>query len=137
MCNARMESRELKQYCALDDSAMELLKFAIGDLNLSARAYDRVLKVARTFAGLAGTETILSDHSVARRLSDRQKRMWIATVLVAGHERMQACLWVHCGTAGSCIRHRKKSLHDASARCAQAYSFPNTRSTRKSIRECL
>src|SRR5262245_47182259 len=53
-CNARMGSRELKQYCALDESTLELLKFAMGDLNLSARAYDRVLKVARTIADLAG-----------------------------------------------------------------------------------
>src|SRR3954466_12399201 len=41
-CNARMGSRELKAYCALDDPTMELLKFAMTDLNLSARAYDRI-----------------------------------------------------------------------------------------------
>ena len=43
-CNARMGPRELKTYCALDDATKELLKFAMADLNLSARAYDRVLK---------------------------------------------------------------------------------------------
>ena len=53
-CNARMGSSELKQYCALDETTMELLKFAMSDLNLSARAYARVLKVARTIADLAG-----------------------------------------------------------------------------------
>jgi len=47
-CNARMGSRELKNYCALTEQIMELLKFAMSDLNLSARAYDRILKVART-----------------------------------------------------------------------------------------
>src|SRR4029077_21096201 len=57
-CNARMGSRELKAYCALTEPTMELLKFAMSDLNLSARAYDRILKVARTIADLAGVETI-------------------------------------------------------------------------------
>ncbi len=74
-CNARMTSRELKQYCALDDATMELLKFAMTDLNLSARAYDRVLKVARTIADLAGSEKIESDHvseAVQYRSLDRQ-----------------------------------------------------------------
>jgi magnesium chelatase family protein len=70
-----MGSRELKQYCSLDESTMELLKFAMGDLNLSARAYDRVLKVARTIADLAGSERILSDHiseAIQYRSLDRQ-----------------------------------------------------------------
>jgi magnesium chelatase family protein len=74
-CNARMGSRELKQYCALDESTMEMLRFAMSDLNLSARAYDRVLKVARTIADLAGTEKILSDHigeAIQFRSLDRQ-----------------------------------------------------------------
>ena len=74
-CNARMGSRELKSYCALDETTMELLKFAMADLKLSARAYDRVLKVARTIADLAGSEKILSDHvseAVQCRSLDRQ-----------------------------------------------------------------
>jgi magnesium chelatase family protein len=74
-CNARMGSRELKQHCALDDSTMELLKFAMSDLNLSARAYDRVLKVARTIADLAGSEKITGDHiseAIQYRSLDRQ-----------------------------------------------------------------
>ena len=74
-CNARMGSRELKSYCALDDATMELLKFAMTDLNLSARAYDRILKVARTIADLAGVENITSDHiseAIQYRSLDRQ-----------------------------------------------------------------
>ena len=74
-CNARMGSRELKSCCALDEATMELLKFAMADLKLSARAYDRVLKVARTIADLAGSERILSDHvseAVQCRSLDRQ-----------------------------------------------------------------
>jgi len=74
-CNARMGSRELKQYCKLDEATLELLKFAMADLNLSARAYDRILKVARTIADLAGTEKIASDHvseAIQYRSLDRQ-----------------------------------------------------------------
>jgi magnesium chelatase family protein len=74
-CNARMGSRELKQYCALDEATLELLKFAMADLSLSARAYDRVLKVARTIADLAESEIIAADHiseAIQYRSLDRQ-----------------------------------------------------------------
>ena len=74
-CNARMGTRELKTHCALDEATMELLKFAMTDLNLSARAYDRILKVARTIADLAGSENITSDHigeAIQYRSLDRQ-----------------------------------------------------------------
>jgi magnesium chelatase family protein len=74
-CNARMGSRELKAYCALDDPTMELLKFAMADLKLSARAYDRILKVARTIADLAGADSLCSDHlseAIQYRSLDRQ-----------------------------------------------------------------
>ncbi|HWW03012.1 MAG TPA: YifB family Mg chelatase-like AAA ATPase [Candidatus Acidoferrum sp.] len=76
-CNARMGTRELKQYCALDEATMELLKFAMSDLNLSARAYDRVLKVARTIADLAGSERIISDHiSEAIQFRSLDRQLW-------------------------------------------------------------
>jgi magnesium chelatase family protein len=74
-CNARMGSRELKRYCALDEATLELLKFAMADLNLSARAYDRILKVARTIADLAGADPIASEHvseAIQYRSLDRQ-----------------------------------------------------------------
>jgi magnesium chelatase family protein len=74
-CNARMGSKELKAYCALDESTLELLKMAMSDMNLSARAYDRILKVARTIADLAGAEQIASDHvseAIQYRSLDRQ-----------------------------------------------------------------
>ncbi len=77
-CNARMGTRELKAYCALDEHTKELLKFAMADLNLSARAYDRVLKVARTIADLSGKPNVTSEHvseAIQYRSLDRQ--LWI------------------------------------------------------------
>ena len=74
-CNARMGSRELKTYCTLEEGTLELLRFAMADLNLSARAYDRILKVARTIADLAGEEKISSEHiseAIQYRSLDRQ-----------------------------------------------------------------
>ncbi len=76
-CNARMGTRELKQHCALDEPTMELLKFAMSDLNLSARAYDRILKVARTIADLAGSARIVTDHiSEAIQFRSLDRQLW-------------------------------------------------------------
>ena len=74
-CNARMGSRELKTFCELDEVTRDLLKNAMTEYNLSARAYDRILKVARTIADLAGAEAISSDHiseTIQFRSLDRQ-----------------------------------------------------------------
>jgi magnesium chelatase family protein len=73
-CNARMTSRQLRKHCALDQQSIELLKAAVINLNLSARAYDRILKVARTIADLAASPQIQSDHlaeAVQYRALDR------------------------------------------------------------------
>jgi len=76
-CNARMGTRDLKAHCALDETAMELLKFAMADMNLSARAYDRVLKVSRTIADLAGSDRITSDHlSEAVQFRSLDRQLW-------------------------------------------------------------
>jgi magnesium chelatase family protein len=61
-CNARMGHSQLKEHCRLDDQGNQLLKNAMTDLNFSARAYDRILKVARTIADLAGSDSIKTDH---------------------------------------------------------------------------
>jgi magnesium chelatase family protein len=74
-CNARMGTRELKAFCALDEATLELLKMAMAELKLSARAYDRILKVARTIADLAGSERLTSEHiseAIQYRSLDRQ-----------------------------------------------------------------
>jgi magnesium chelatase family protein len=76
-CNARMGSRELKTFCAVDGATVDLLKFAMADLNLSARAYDRILKVARTIADLAGSENLIGDHvSEAIQYRSLDRRLW-------------------------------------------------------------
>ena len=74
-CNARMGTKELKQFCAIDETTKDMLNRAMTDMNFSARAYDRILKVARTIADLAGSENITSDHvseAVQYRSLDRQ-----------------------------------------------------------------
>ncbi|MBN1561113.1 YifB family Mg chelatase-like AAA ATPase [candidate division KSB1 bacterium] len=60
-CNARMDSKEIRTFCKLDDQGHELLKMAITKLGLSARAYDRILKVSRTIADLEGSEEIKAE----------------------------------------------------------------------------
>ena len=61
-CNARMSSQQLKRFCSLDTAAEGMMEMAMNELNFSARAYDRILKVARTIADLAESENILGDH---------------------------------------------------------------------------
>jgi magnesium chelatase family protein len=56
-CNARMATRQLKQYGKLSQDSQELIRVAMSELNLSARAYDRILKVSRTIADLDGKTT--------------------------------------------------------------------------------
>ena len=61
-CNAKMSSRHIKTYCRIDDASGRLLESAIEKLGLSARAFNRVLKIARTIADLAGKRDIRVDH---------------------------------------------------------------------------
>ena len=61
-CNAQMNSSLLQKYCVLDDHSMERLRMAMRNFNLSARAYDRILKVARTIADLEGSPNIQIQH---------------------------------------------------------------------------
>ena len=61
-CNAQMSSRQMRRYCKLDDTSAQMIRYAMERLGLSARAYDRILKVARTIADLEGTEQITAVH---------------------------------------------------------------------------
>ena len=74
-CNARMLPRDLQQHCTLDEPARQLLRSAMEELDLSARAYDRILKVARTIADLANSEGLTAAHvseAIQYRSLDRQ-----------------------------------------------------------------
>lgn len=74
-CNAQISTRMLNKYCKLGDEGMVLLKNAMNKLNLSARAYDRILKVSRTIADLDTSENIKSEHlaeAIQYRSLDRE-----------------------------------------------------------------
>lgn len=74
--NAQMGSYELQTYCQLDESSRTILKNAMNKLGLSARAYDRIIKVARTIADLDGAEAIQTQHiaeAIQYRSLDRNK----------------------------------------------------------------
>jgi magnesium chelatase family protein len=74
-CNAHMTSRQIQRYCGLGSEAKSLLSAAITTMNLSARAYDRILKVARTISDLAGEEQIGIAHiaeAIQYRALDRK-----------------------------------------------------------------
>jgi magnesium chelatase family protein len=74
-CNAQMAAKDLKVHVPLDAEGEELLRMALAELNLSARAYDRILKVARTIADLAGAPKVGAEHlseAIQYRTLDRQ-----------------------------------------------------------------
>ncbi len=77
-CNANMRSKNLHRICRMEPDAEQILRTAMSDLNFSARAYDRILKVARTIADLAASNSIQSHHiaeAIQYRTLDRQ--LWV------------------------------------------------------------
>ncbi len=74
-CNAQISSKQLREVCKIDEAGNQLLKTAMERLGLSARAYDRILKVARTIADLDGSEKIETNHlaeAIQYRSLDRE-----------------------------------------------------------------
>ena len=74
-CNAQMTPKLVRTYCPLDDQSDKILAYSMEKLGLSARAYDRILKVARTIADLAGAENIAANHlleAISYRNIDRE-----------------------------------------------------------------
>lgn len=73
--NAQMTTKQIREFCKLDEASLQLLKTAMERLNLSARAYDRILKVSRTISDLEGAEAIQSSHiaeAIQYRSLDRE-----------------------------------------------------------------
>jgi magnesium chelatase family protein len=77
-CNARMSPKHLKQHCKLTQESNELIRVAMSELNLSARAYDRILKVSRTIADLDRADAILPEHvSEAIQYRTFDRTLWV------------------------------------------------------------
>ncbi len=76
-CNAQLGPDELKSCCALDETCQAMMKSAYERLGLTARSYDRILRVARTIADLDGAECIAPEH-LAEALQYRQPAAWMA-----------------------------------------------------------
>jgi magnesium chelatase family protein len=75
--NAQMTSRQIRQHCKLDEASLNLLKASVNELGLSARAHDKILRVARTIADLDQSDEVRSGHvseAINYRMLDRQ--MW-------------------------------------------------------------
>jgi magnesium chelatase family protein len=77
-CNARMTARAIKQHCALTSESQDLIRIAMTELGLSARAYDRILKVSRTIADLEGAVSISPEHvSEAIQYRTFDRTLWV------------------------------------------------------------
>jgi magnesium chelatase family protein len=74
LCNAQMSSRQVREYCGLDITSRNTLRDGVQELGLSARAHDKILRVARTIADLESSDTIQLHHlqeAINYRMLDR------------------------------------------------------------------
>jgi magnesium chelatase family protein len=77
MLNGRMDGKRIRQHCPLDAAGEALLKMAVEELGLSLRAHDRILRVARTIADLAGAAAIADEHlAEAIQLRSLDRKLW-------------------------------------------------------------
>jgi len=73
-----MQSRQIREYCKIEEGGDQLLEIAIKQLGLSARAYDRILKVSRTIADLAESNIIQAEHiSEAIQYRSLDRNLWL------------------------------------------------------------
>ena len=76
-CNAQLDAASIRKFCNPTDDAVELLRTAYDSLGLSARGYDRIMRVARTIADLAGSEQIEAQHiAEAIQLRSLDRKYW-------------------------------------------------------------
>jgi len=76
-CNAELTPRQMRRFCTLDESGRRLLEGAFNRMGLSARGYDRILRVARTIADLDESEAILARHvAEAVQLRSLDRKYW-------------------------------------------------------------
>ena len=75
-CNGRMSPKQIKARCPLDEAGEGMMQMVMTELNLSARAYDRILKVSRTIADLAGTEHVQAEVAEAIQYRTLDRSMW-------------------------------------------------------------
>jgi magnesium chelatase family protein len=98
LLNSRMSTRQLRRHCVLDEDGKGLLKAAMDELGLSARAHDRILRVARTIADLEGSADIKAAHvieAIGYRSLDR--KLWGRGESPGGSAHFAAREWVRRG----------------------------------------
>ena len=77
-CHAHMTTKQIRTFCTLNDDCHALLELAMDRLGLSARAYNRILKVSRTIADLAGSQEITPEHvSEAIQYRSLDRELWV------------------------------------------------------------